>query len=1046
MIEISSVWEGVERLVSPPLKPLIPGLRAFLSGLENPHARLLSGEVPAKPVGQDSATELTQLVIDQYGKQLSSKQDVADWLRLLYAGERALNKAGHDLAYTSLVALTTPKASPFTPDAMVSAHRAALWRKAFANWVKTVEPPLQKDAWQVAVVVSAVLHGFMLDITKLKGLVSMLGEDLNMGYAAGYAYLEFDLPYQGMGNHHLQRWFLDPVSELLLLRMPRDGTNIEISKLGSRLRRFMRNIGIAKEQCPAGLADFVTSATAWWNCRSAQIDIHAMRRSFSTHAIHLRTWRRMFSQATSHSQRTRSEDAFTKANTAWDVVDEMYLLHPWFMALSQQMAPNAPEVREAVEQYVQSELAEENTDELRQLALGWLRFLLAGNSASKDAIAYSTIRRRYLAAAPVLLAMAPDILGVLQGSESQERKTEVLEDFYLELILERDPDLPVEDLAKGIADFHAYLVKTYGIKHIGNMASVLGDDLRLLPVDANLITFEDYRAAWNLFDERMAKGRDPDDTIICKLVMALAFKLGMRRMEILGLRLEDMQLERGMTCVVRPHDQRRLKTASSRRNMPMAAFLDWRERKLLKKWFYRRRQEEGREALPPGSIRSRYLFARVDGEAPQEQVSVEGVVDRIIEVLRGVTGDQAIFLHHLRHAFGTWTYLRLCAPDYPLVAEFFVGQPETSQAIRQGKRLRHMVLGERRSPSRVFAFAVARLLGHSSPAMSMAHYIHCSDVFQAALVYREAGTLPAEVLVAAAGLPESTARRHLGLTVHQLVVMTRKKLRPQNESAHAVDEMPESEPRVRGRRKNVPAHKQVHWMPLENVRAILHLTANGGYSPQEVASQLGLPQARVNAALEGAMAWGKFLALETGKHGVSKPPNLFRYAREKRFAEELEERVATLHSLSPQKCIQGIELHLKRYNRQKHDVVFRDAAELTAYLSFLQGLGFGAESFVGVVRRAEGASKTPPGWVGAARAKWLPAKIKRIAPATATKPGAYARMFGLLPVDNSGMGLGQVMASMLFLARVGLMGRMESNSDKPSKVGGASQGVVQESV
>ena len=90
--------------------------------------------------------------------------------------------------------------------------------------------------------------------------------------------------------------------------------------------------------------------------------------------------------------------------------------------------------------------------------------------------------------------------------------------------------------------------------------------------------------------------------------------------------------------------------------------------------------------------------------------------------------------------------------------------------------------------------------------------------------------------------------------------------------------------------------------------------------------------------------------------------------------------------------------------------------------------------------------ETPPGWVGAARAKWLPAKIKRIAPATAKKPGTYARMFGLLPVDNNGTGLGQVMASILFLTRVGLMGRMESNSDKASKVGGASQGAVQEPV
>ena len=163
---------------------------------------------------------------------------------------------------------------------------------------------------------------------------------------------------------------------------------------------------------------------------------------------------------------------------------------------------------------------------------------------------------------------------MLGNDDPRGMNTRELEDIYGELALEESPDHPVGRLAQGLSDFHFYLVRVHGKKHISKPSQVFGDDASRLPVDANLVSFDDYLEARSWLDTRLAEGADPDDTTTCQLVMAMAFRLGMRRMEIFGLRLNDIQVRKGMVCLVRPHPGRRLKTANSKRVIPIDAFFD----------------------------------------------------------------------------------------------------------------------------------------------------------------------------------------------------------------------------------------------------------------------------------------------------------------------------------------------------------------------------------------------------------------------------------------------------------------------------------------
>ena len=1007
---IDQVWENVSRRAPPSRRVLIASLRAYLATCDTPHAMLLSGRDVQGPPDEISARALELGVMEQYGRLVKSRQDLADWMRLLYDAENELIRGGATLSTTRLAAFPPPQASPFNPDAMRASQRVALWRHALGKWFQSAPSDKTREEWRAAIAISAILHGGLLDTTKVKGLHAMLDGSLTLKEAAGYAFVEFDMPFEGMGNHHLQRWFIDPVTEMLVLRLPANDAFQPSGSLATGIRRLLLSNGVEKDKCPVRLGDLISSANTWWSCRAAQIDLHAIRRTFCTHSIHPRTAQRLFGyQAECHRLTSNNVDG-----TAYDettIVEDTHVLHPW---LAESVSHLYDVSSDAPRENIDALFSQQPDDALGKVYLGWLRFMLSGNSASKSALALSTIRKRYIAATERLLAM-------LGNDDPRGMNTRELEDIYGELALEESPDHPVGRLAQGLSDFHFYLVRVHGKKHISKPSQVFGDDASRLPVDANLVSFDDYLEARSWLDTRLAEGADPDDTTTCQLVMAMAFRLGMRRMEIFGLRLNDIQVRKGMVCLVRPHPGRRLKTANSKRVIPIDAFFDWRERRLLKAWVARRQAEVARLELPAESQCSQYLFSVVEGAGAEKRVSVDGIVDRICEALRAVTGDQRIFLHHLRHAFGTWTYLRLRGPDYPMVASFFPHLPETAKAIRQGRRLRLQLLGTRGTPSRTYAHAVARLLGHSSPQVSMGHYVHSCDMILAAIVHREMAGVPRVELVAASGLPAATAYRHLEASAHDLVLSVRRQYQCEDIAASR-QVQPDNRPRSKGGRPaKRPPHERPEWLPLAKVWSVLHLAGKGGIHPAEIGGQLGLEVDRVESILSHARVLGPLIGLSVGADEQAPCPAKLRYAREKALAQELEPRLAGVAVKDPQLYIEGLELHLRHFNRQKHDVVFRgekEAAALQRYLKFLTALGLDCGQLQWVIRAPESATPAPPPWVGGVGAPWLPARVRRIAPPAVGKASTYAQWAGLQVVDENGQGLGKAMAVILFQARV----------------------------
>ena len=950
-------------------------------------------------------------IAEEFRAERLTKLDAADWLRLVFDAQRELPISNAIIHQTRLADVLPPEPSPFSPKAMSDRRRVDYWRIALQAWIQRAGPETSRAEWQTGILLSAVLHGALVDVAKMNGLLDRVRNSEWPTVASGFAQYDFALPFQGLGNLHLQRWWPDPITELLILRTPTAGANLKTKQLRGAIVRLLKTHGVTAERWPKGLSDLVQGAATWWSERTAQIDVQGMRRKFAAHSIHARTWSRFHGipqpPRPVRERGARGDSAGIAADEDAGLLDDAVLLHPWLAEASELL--NKGDTDSARDDIARL-LADNGGNPLAATYLGWLEFMLAGNSSTRDALALSTVRRWFSATVPRLLL-------VLGDDNPSSLSTEELEDYYAELAGECDPAAPIRDIKFGLREFHAYLVLRHRKTHMQSLAKVLGDDAGLLPVDANLINFDDYIGAREWFDQRLADGGDPDDVDVCKLVMAFAFRLGMRRMEILGLRLNDLHLVRGMVCLVRPHSERRLKTRSSKRLVPMHAFLDWRERKLLRAWLARRLREE--KGLPPHSDFSPYLFALYDKGI--RQVSVEGVTDRICEAIRSVTGDDNLFLHHLRHAFGTWTYLRLRAPDYPMIADHFDHLPETARAIRSGTRLRRLLLGRNESPSRVYVFAVARLLGHFGPAVSIAHYIHGNDLVLAAIVHREIAEVPASILVSASGMSRANAYAHLKVSAHQLAATAREQHRSnQAILADLVPSTPETKPV--GRPRNPLPHTREPWLPLAKVRAVLHLFDEANRSIEEIAKQLRLDLDRIEKILCNAWRFGASLGLTRDANLLVRCPGKMRYAGEVALASELEQRLAALAVRAPRIYLDGLDLHLNHFNRQKHDVAFKGSKEriaLERYLRFLASLGIDCTRVQWVVRQQSSADL--PTWAAKLDASWLPSRLKRIAPPTQTKAGSYAQWLGVQIVDDAGDGLGMAMATTLFLARVAVV-------------------------
>lgn len=1001
MITSYQVWEAVKKRAPAPRKEKIEKLLKFLQKLDNPHAEMLTDRVPHADCDQSSATALEAWLIGEYLASKIDKFNIAEWLRLCFDAIQEFNQNGHKLYPTRLADIARPETSPFSPASVDMQRYVNPWRQVLYRWIteNDIEEKTPAD-WLGAIAMSAVVHGALLDATRLSDFLSMLQRNEWPVYEPGGSYVLFNLPYMGLGNHNMQRWYIDPLTEMLVWRYAHVKNKPTELKPEFLIKRFLTP-RIKEAFVPVVLGDFLSRTMTWWSMRASPIDIHCANRAVVTHSINERSWARTHDFHYSSDLEVDIEDLDTDSplDIGFDA-DDIVLLHPWLGESIQALdLPTRQDAKSAIDALRQTE----NKDGIASVFLHWLIELLDGLNATKVELRITTIKQRYLTTAPRLLAC-------LGENDVRQMAIHDLEDIYSELMSEPDPLVPRSTLANGIRDFHAFLHRHHRKPFITNEREVFGERYSLKPVDASILTFDEYLKAQKWLDEAHGSARDIKAS---KIILTLAFKLGLRRMEIFGLLLSDLQLEFRPTCLVQKNQRRRIKTNSSRRVLPMQAFMSKTELSLLTDWIHIYRKPAGK--LGEKADQDPYFFFGFTGDP--DQFWTKKITNLAIEAVRTVTNDSQLYLHHLRHSFATWTYLRLRSPDFPHIHKHFEGCPATEFALKTGKRLRVLLFNRDPGVSRTYAFAVSRLLGHSSPISSFAHYIHSADLILGAITAREAASLPIGILLAASGLQRSAAYANYQISVEQLLGASRAKYMP----ATARRAKNAAAARSRGQPRLAPAHERSDWVPLDMVQRVLARAITDRKTAADIAAEFALDETLVDSMIGQATDFGKQFGLKVGPDGSLSeiPLKVHRQKAGRSYCAEMEERLANMSTRAPLLYAEGIKLYLSHYDPEKKDVVFRGGKELPAakrFLKFLGSLGCKDHEFCWVIRNSDISEKKLPTWADSLEKNWTPKAIKSIKPKKASSSKSYAEWLGVLPVLANGDSVGLPVAHVMLMA------------------------------
>jgi len=999
VITADAVWGKIAGRSPPARSVLIVDVRKFLDKLDNSHAKVLSDLFVVDPCSDDTARALEAWVAQEVIASNLTKLQAADYLRLIFDAIKEFGQQGVVLPQTHLADADRPVPSPFALRSIDKERRVDRWRDLLYLWMSGVRTNQISKEWVAAIALSAVIHGALLDSTRVTQLIERLLANEPPIIGSGKSYYLFNLPFQGMGNHHLQRWFIDPVSEMLIWQFLKHFKKPVVVKADRAVLDFLTFPNEVHIE-PDGLKDVIESASTWWKQRASHIDLHCASRKVMSHAINVPCWARIQGYVRPADVLNMRPVASDNEEDVHDTTyEDVLMLTPWLDEAIQAM--QIPQ-NMSLSTVINDLLARESSNEIALIYLGWLEKMLGGFSSSKDSLSVSTISSRFAETTPRLLGLMGDI-------NPTALTTLELEDYYGELLIEQDPVVPKNIIAAGIRDFHAYLHRYYGKPLMKDEAEVLGEEHSLKPVDANILSFDEYyRTQEWLGSHRM----DDKDRIACKIVLMMAFKMGLRRMEIFGLLRNDIHQSRYPSCLVRRNALRRIKTLNSKRVIPMLAFLSRDERTLLESW--QATLDEQPTGVGDTLGKSDFLFPQFAEDS--SETWVRKINDKVIQALRAVTGDKTIFLHHLRHSFGTWTYLRLRAPDLPDITRHFEKSPATVFALKTGRRLRVLLFGRDTQVSRIYAFAVARLLGHSSPGVSFAHYIHCADLVLDCIVKRECRRLPKYVYLAASGVQKSVVYKYLGESIDDLVITSRNFHMPElvKSLEHPAVKLP------KGRPKLPPAHQRTNWIALDLVGLVLSLSIKDHVLVTDISKELKLKEEVVTRILTNATAMGKTIGVPCDSDGhLTKIPFAVHRKFGRQYCDLLEKRLAALSMSAPALYAKGLNLYLSHFDFQKKDVVFRgrqDAEELKLLLKFLAALGSAPNEFTWVTRVLDTTSKKIPTWARQMKLAWVPSHCKAIKPKSEAGAGSYAKWLGVLPIDPTQRSIGLPVANTIFLA------------------------------
>ena len=773
---IKNLWELNDLSENSEIKQVAQDLRNWLASLtDDPIAQFLAGESnqsiesPDEPI-TDSLEEEICHEFKSGGKENIYLTAFAVVLN------RGIQNGVFNICPPRLPTLYEPPKSPFQPESLHLLADVRRWRKCLHQTII----PLPRDEPEVfigQIILSAIINGGVLHHRVLKALFKNLHEPLELLLPNGHRpipsppiFMDLPIPRPNGATPEFRRWFPDYFTETLLYKLPQDklqdlhekyrGDKLLANRLSSCIKKFFHYAGVTDDKKPKNVKTLLEAALFEMQTKLPMFVCQYAAGKVVSHSLRQDVWKRIHGLAINRKHVEPAQEEIEELKQAED--DEKLSGHkafksvqtpplaesqtifdaPWLKDLRHILAKgrdNSPQkdTRTIVKQEIKqlNAKAKENPFSPASVFIGWAQFMLTGNK-----VAFSIIRE-YLG------HIANRIIGYIGNEDITTLEGEGLEEIYHQILDEIENYDNRSKVARGLGEFHKYLVEIYHMAPINNR-EVLGIGPLHSKVDANIITIDEYQAIHHQLDRQNLEIIHPDFHTVVKLIFTLAFRCGLRRLEVLKLLIDDFHDSKCPTLLIRNNFARRLKTENALRNLPLNALLEPDELNTLRKFYLKRRMEK--------SDPSHFLFS-IPGLS-YEIVPEQRFFDIIRDTMRQVTGDATLTLYNLRHSFASWTTLRLVIADQGLKEDVFPHLPETTRYLQHSTdfqvSLFRGIPGGRRN-----LYALADLMGHASPKTTLEHYIHFMGLICRLLLRRSHEKINRAALINNSNMPASSAQR-----------------------------------------------------------------------------------------------------------------------------------------------------------------------------------------------------------------------------------------------------------------------------------------------
>lgn len=1085
---------AINKAIAANLQADIQELRVFLATLAssnpstpsipaNPHAFLMTGaKLHIKECGianEASADELLSAVLKQLNEEDSRRKPfdrhkVAMWLRMIYFvalhmentfQERAADfsnvefqvkfKQDQDwqlLAPTPRLHVYQPSSSPFTSHEVQKFSPVPAWRLAFEHWLNSLRgvngETLTLPTWLASMVLSSVIMGGLLSLARLKTFMALLcDENKPIPHLAlcQAPYVTFRFP-QSQGEQ-VQRWLLDPVTELLLHRRPKGSIATPSLKdchiailaiLEPGLKRLRSKPSQSHHAAPSSMTELVRSAQAFWYTQASPIDLKIMERKVITQSLSEKTLHHWFESPvdhdhTKHGQPPKVHNLEDDPNVQTSgqsshsrALDDQCIDFPWISKLNDLLENSTPE-------HALTELAKLRRHATvlpaQRVYLDWIESLLQRSKGNTRRFKLATIHRY----ARVLI---PELVMHFTHLDLKAMTLDELTACYTDILEEAPYFIPqyVRDLRTGLHDFHRFIRKKFAKSSSWQTPRIFHEDALLEIVDCNPISTEDFLKARARLVRPSASRIEVNRMELAWIVMTLAFRLGLRRQEIFGLEVRDIACFEHLELLIRPNSHRRLKTKNSKRILYAELFLTPDECKVFRAWLKRCEHRD------PQSL----VFDLPNGESWIPNSS-EQTSERIIKALSDTVGRKAK-LHQLRHSFACWTYLALRVEEYPEILTLFEHLPQTHQILSAGSSLKKALFGQALTSSRKYAYAIASLMGHGSVVVSQYSYIHINDFIYHGLGHRAAQTLKTQTLISLGGLPTSSSYRRFNAESRARFLMDMLRAARESSKAstsnatvligHKHKSRQQTKPAVVTYRRDLPSATTTKLNLEAEVMAcqdFLYQQALESLTP-ETHYKTGGNQTKEQADrwMKQALAITAELKLKTFKSSNDKKlqfylPSIPQKADPKLWGNELLRRLDAAMKFNPSLTLEGAKMFHLRFNASKSDVVFKRETDRESFITFMKWLRLleipdsQIEFVVRKDRIPSGRQPIDETWLplwSEPLIPFKPSKVTAVAPPVRQFAASYADWLGVRLLDAKGNSWPAVTQALTYLCMV----------------------------